>query len=181
MLTQFADEISFFIQKCELGYILLAHNKNGICAIFINDNPITLSDALNKQYPTSKLILLPEKNHIMNTGLNTIIDYIETSRTNLDLPLDIQGTPFQKQVWKALQMIPKGNTASYTDIANFINYPKAVRAVANACAANNLAIVIPCHRIIRKNGELSSYRWGIEKKRLLLEKEAKFINPNTLN
>ena len=102
-----------------------------------------------------------------------IINFIDAPRLGVDLPLDIRGTVFQQRVWQALQDIPVGQTASYTDIARRLGAPKAARAVAGACAANPLAVVIPCHRVVRSNGDLSGYRWGIERKRILLEKEAK--------
>jgi AraC family transcriptional regulator of adaptative response/methylated-DNA-[protein]-cysteine methyltransferase len=101
-----------------------------------------------------------------------VIGLIETPSVGLDLPLDIRGTAFQQRVWKALQQIPAGSTASYADIAKSIGMPKAVRAVAQACGANSLAVAIPCHRVIRNDGELSGYRWGVERKRALLDREA---------
>ena len=155
--------ISYTHAPCSLGIVLVAQSHSGICAIFLGDGPDKLVKALHKTFPKATQKEIPE--------IQQVITIIENPKTTQALALDIQGTAFQKKVWRALQEIPAGSTASYTDIADKIGSPTSCRAVAQACAANQLAVIIPCHRVVRKDGGLSGYRWGVERKRILLEKE----------
>jgi AraC family transcriptional regulator, regulatory protein of adaptative response / methylated-DNA-[protein]-cysteine methyltransferase len=161
--------IFFAIGKASLGSILVAQSNKGVCSILIGDNPEILIRDLQDQFPKANLIG-------DETGyqelIAKVVGLIEEPGIGLDLPLDIRGTAFQQRVWKALQQIPPGSTSTYTEIARKIGMPKAVRAVAQACGANALAVAIPCHRVIRNDGSLSGYRWGVDRKRALLEREA---------
>jgi AraC family transcriptional regulator, regulatory protein of adaptative response / methylated-DNA-[protein]-cysteine methyltransferase len=161
--------IHFAIAECSLGSILVAKSDRGVCAVLMGDDPQQLVRDLQDQFPKANLI---GDDGYYEDMVAKVIGLIETPSVGLDLPLDIRGTAFQQRVWKALQQIPVGLTASYADIAKSIGMPKAVPAVAQACGANSLAVAIPCHRVIRNDGELSGYRWGVERKRALLNREA---------
>jgi AraC family transcriptional regulator of adaptative response/methylated-DNA-[protein]-cysteine methyltransferase len=161
--------IHFAIAECSLCSILVAKSERGVCAVLMGDDPLQLVRDLQDQFPKANLI--GDDGNYEDT-VAKVIGLIETPSVGLDLPLDIRGTAFQQRVWKALQQIPVGSTASYADIAKSIGKPKAVRAVAQACGANSLAVAIPCHRVIRNDGALSGYRWGVERKRALLDREA---------
>jgi AraC family transcriptional regulator of adaptative response/methylated-DNA-[protein]-cysteine methyltransferase len=172
--TKFRDggadtSIRFAIAECSLGSVLVAKSERGVCAVLMGDEPLQLVRDLQDQFPKADLI---GANGDYEDMVAKVIGLIETPNVGLDLPLDIRGTAFQQRVWKALQQIPVGTTASYADIAKSIGIPKAVRAVAQACGANSLAVAIPCHRVIRTDGALSGYRWGVERKRALLDREA---------
>ena len=162
--------IHFAIGESSLGCILVAKSDRGICAILIGDDPRLLVSDLREQFPKADLI---GNESDYDDLVAKVVDLIEKPGEGLDLALDIRGTAFQQRVWKALQQIPLGSTASYGDIAKLIGVPKAVRAVAQACGANSLAVAIPCHRVIRNDGSLSGYRFGVERKRALLEREAR--------
>jgi len=159
----------FAIGESSLGSILVARSDRGICAILLGDDPALLVLDLQDRFPRSALVGGDVE---CEQPLVKIAGFIERPVLGLDLPLDIQGTAFQQSVWQALRKIPAGSTASYADIANRIGRPKAVRAVAQACGANALAVAIPCHRVVRSDGALSGYRWGVERKRALLDREA---------
>jgi AraC family transcriptional regulator of adaptative response/methylated-DNA-[protein]-cysteine methyltransferase len=159
--------IYFAIGECSLGLILVARSERGVCAILIGDDPLVRN--LQDQFPKADMIG-GESGY--DDLVAKVIGLIEKPGVGLDLPLDIRGTVFQQRVWKALQQIPVGSTASYAEIAKLIGMPKAVRAVAQSCGANSLAVAIPCHRVIRNDGALSGYRWGVERKRTLLERKA---------
>jgi AraC family transcriptional regulator of adaptative response/methylated-DNA-[protein]-cysteine methyltransferase len=162
-------EIRFAVGECSLGSILVAKSQKGICAILLGDDPDALVRDLQDRFPRATLIGgEAEFEHLVAE----VVGFVEAPRHGLDLPLDVRGTAFQQRVWQALQEIPIGETASYTDIAKRIGSPKAVRAVALACASNRLAVAIPCHRVVRNDGALSGYRWGVERKRALLDREA---------
>jgi AraC family transcriptional regulator, regulatory protein of adaptative response / methylated-DNA-[protein]-cysteine methyltransferase len=161
--------IHFAIGECSLGSILVAKSERGVCAVLIGDDPLQLMRDLQDQFPKANLIGGESGYEDM---VAKVVGLIEKPGVGLDLPLDIRGTAFQQRVWKALQQIPVGSTASYADIAKSIGMPKAVRAVAHACGANSLAVAIPCHRVIRNDGALSGYRWGVERKQALLDREA---------
>jgi AraC family transcriptional regulator of adaptative response/methylated-DNA-[protein]-cysteine methyltransferase len=163
-------EIRFAIGECSLGAILVATSEKGVCAILLGDEPEPLLNELQDQFPRAHLVGGDKE---FERIAAKVIAFVEAPRGYLELPLDIQGTAFQHRVWEALRRIPAGATASYTEIAEAIGAPKAVRAVASACAANRLAVAIPCHRVVRTGGALSGYRWGVERKRALLAKEAK--------
>jgi len=162
-------EIRFAIGECSLGSILVARSERGVCAIFLGDDPDTLARDLQDRFPRADLI---GGDPGFERLVAKVVGFVEAPRLGLDLPLDIRGTAFQQRVWQALQGIPAGETVSYADIANRIGAPRSVRAVAQACAANALAVAIPCHRVVRNDGGLSGYRFGVERKRALLEKEA---------
>ncbi|MDQ2138760.1 bifunctional DNA-binding transcriptional regulator/O6-methylguanine-DNA methyltransferase Ada [Alcaligenaceae bacterium B3P038] len=162
-------EIRFAVGQCNLGAILVAQSQHGICAIFLGPEPDTLVRDLQDQFPKARLI---GGDGTFERLIAEVVGFIEAPAIGLNLPLDVRGTAFQQRVWQALREIPPGRTASYTDIAQRIGQPKAVRAVAQACAANRLAVAIPCHRVVRRDGDLSGYRWGVERKRELLQREA---------
>lgn len=162
--------ITYFIFPSFLCYILIATNTRGICALFLNHKIEKLTDELTKQFPNADLI------YQQNDWIaQTVTKILNKKDSHLPL-LDIQGTSFQKSVWQAITDVPKGTTRSYQDIAYDIKKPKAIRAVANACKANKIALLIPCHRIISKTGALSGYRWGSDIKEKLLEHEKKFTH-----
>jgi AraC family transcriptional regulator of adaptative response/methylated-DNA-[protein]-cysteine methyltransferase len=161
-------DIHFAVGECSLGAILVAESRRGICAILLGDDPNQLARDLQDQFPRANLI---GGDTGFEQRIAEVVGFIEAPALGLNLPLDVQGTAFQERVWQALRAIPVGATASYTEIAHQIGMPKAVRAVASACAANHLAVAIPCHRVVRNDGALSGYRWGVERKRELLERE----------
>lgn len=160
--------LHFAVGESSLGAILMAKSELGICAILLGDDPALLVQQLQDKFPLAELI---GKDAEFEQWFALVVGLVEAPQLGLDLPLDIRGTAFQQRVWQALREIPAGDIASYADIAAKIGAPKAVRAVAGACAANMLAIAIPCHRVIRQDGALSGYRWGIDRKKRLLEKE----------
>jgi len=162
-------EIRFAIGECSLGSILVARSARGLCAISLGDDPDALARELQDRFPRARLI---GDDPDFAALIARVVGLIEAPRLGLDLPLDVRGTAFQQRVWQALREIPAGATASYTEIAAKIGAPKSVRAVAQACAANTLAVAIPCHRVVRQDGDLSGYRWGVQRKRTLLEREA---------
>lgn len=161
--------IRFAIGDCSLGAILVAASERGVCAILIGDDPEALARDLQDRFARAELI---GGDAVFEQWVAKVVGLVEVPRLGLDLPLDVRGTAFQQRVWQALREIPPGATASYSEIARRIAAPKAVRAVAGACAANTLAVAIPCHRVVRTDGSLSGYRWGVERKRALLEREA---------
>ncbi len=161
--------IEYELGSCSLGCVLLAMSERGVCAIALGDEPSQLIDWLRQKYPHARE---GTGNAVLLSRLQRVLNYIEWPEPDLDLELDIRGTEFQKRVWQALQTVPAGETRSYSEIAVEIGSPHSVRAVAGACAANLLALAIPCHRVIRQDGQLSGYRWGVERKKMLLQKEA---------
>lgn len=162
--------IRFALGECSLGSILVAASERGICCILLGDDPDTLLRDLQDGFPNAELIGGDE---VFEKLIAQVIGFVESPAIGLDLPLDVRGTAFQQRVWRALRELPAGSTASYTEIARRIGAPKSARAVAQACAANNLAVAIPCHRVVRNDGGLSGYRWGVERKRALLKREAR--------
>ncbi|HEX5176511.1 MAG TPA: bifunctional DNA-binding transcriptional regulator/O6-methylguanine-DNA methyltransferase Ada [Chthoniobacteraceae bacterium] len=160
--------IQFSIANCPLGLVLVAASEIGVCAIYLGDHPEPLRDALEKQFPRARLV---RGNHEFTETVARVVAFIKTPAASFDLPLDIRGTAFQQRVWDALRQIPLGKTVSYRELATQIGAPKAIRAVARACAANAIAVAIPCHRVVRSNGALSGYRWGPQRKDALLAKE----------
>jgi AraC family transcriptional regulator of adaptative response/methylated-DNA-[protein]-cysteine methyltransferase len=156
--------------QCSLGVALVASSETGIAAILIGDDRDSLELDLRDRFPIALFLNGDEAHDLI---LARVISHIESPRRVLDLPLDIRGTEFQQKVWHALQAIPPGQTTTYADVAIRIGAPSAVRAVAGACAANALAVVIPCHRVVRHDGTLSGYRWGVDRKRELLAREAR--------
>ena len=162
------SEILFAVGQCSLGAILVARSTRGVCAILLGDDPDQLVRDLQDQFPKAELV---GADHDFEQLIAHVIGFIEAPALGLDLPLDLRGTAFQERVWQALREIPVGSTASYAQIAQRIGAPTSFRAVAQACAANSLAVAIPCHRVVRSNGDLSGYRWGVERKRQLLDRE----------
>ena len=163
-------QIRFAVGECSLGAILVAASPRGVCVISLGNDPETLVRELQDRFPKADLI---GGDSDFEQWVARVIGFIEMPMLGLNLPLDIRGTAFQQRVWQALREIPAGKTMSYSEIAALIGAPKSVRAVAGACAANTLAVAIPCHRVVRIDGALSGYRWGVERKRALLEKEAR--------
>jgi AraC family transcriptional regulator, regulatory protein of adaptative response / methylated-DNA-[protein]-cysteine methyltransferase len=161
-------EIHFAVGECSLGAILVAQSAKGICAILLGDDPDALARNLQDRFPRATLV---GGDTAFEETVAKVIGFVELPALGLDLPLDVRGTAFQQRVWQALRDIPLGSTATYSQIAQRIGAVKGARAVAQACAANPLAVAIPCHRVVRTDGALSGYRWGVERKRTLLTKE----------
>jgi O-6-methylguanine DNA methyltransferase len=164
-----SGEIAFATGESTLGTVLIARTTHGICAILIGSEAVELTADLAERFPENTLVRSDPK---LDDDLKKILRFIETPTQGLDLELDIYGTPFQRRVWDALCTIPTGRTVTYVALARRIGEPDSVRAVANACAANAIALAIPCHRVIRSDGTLSGYRWGVERKRALITREA---------
>ncbi|WP_334146701.1 bifunctional DNA-binding transcriptional regulator/O6-methylguanine-DNA methyltransferase Ada [Hyphomicrobium sp.] len=162
-------DLRFAVGECSLGSILVAASDKGIAAILFGDDPETLVHDLEDRFPNANLI---GGDRAFEDVMAKVVGLVEAPEVGLDLPLDVRGTAFQHRVWRALREIPVGTTATYSEIAEKIGMPKAVRAVAAACAANKIAVAIPCHRVVRNDGSLSGYRWGVERKRKLLDREA---------
>ena len=162
------EEIKFAVGQTSLGAILVASTKKGVAAILLGDDPDELVRDLQDRFPKAHLIGADRDYEAL---VARVVGFVEAPRIGLNLPLDVRGTAFQERVWKALQEIPAGVTVSYAEIARRIGSPKSVRAVAGACAANNLAVAIPCHRVVRNDGALSGYAWGVERKRTLIARE----------
>jgi AraC family transcriptional regulator of adaptative response/methylated-DNA-[protein]-cysteine methyltransferase len=168
-MTRVAATIAFAIAPCSLGFVIIAVSEQLIRSIMLGDDPQALIGDLQQQFPNDAIVRAED----CDTALvSRVVSLIEDPAHAVDLPLDIRGTEFQLSVWEALQKVPAGTTVSYTFLAEQIGAPTAVRAVARACAANSLAVAIPCHRAVRSNGDLAGYRWGIERKRMLLNREA---------
>ncbi len=161
--------IVFGFTETSLGLALAAASSTGICAIFLGDARSSLLLALRRRFPQDELV---EGEGDFLVQLSLVASFIEQPRLERKFGLDVQGTDFQRQVWQALRDIPPGSTVSYAQIARRIGRPRSVRAVAGACAANKIAVAIPCHRVLRSDGDISGYRWGVERKRKLLEREA---------
>ncbi len=161
--------IAFAIGQSSLGAILVARSQRGVCAISLGDDPDALLRELQDRFPRAELI---GGDAGFERLVAQVVGMIEQPNIGIDLPLDVRGTAFQQRVWDALRKIPAGETASYAQIAQRIGSPKSVRAVAQACASNTLALAIPCHRVVRSDGALSGYRWGVARKRELLAREA---------
>jgi len=161
--------IRFAVGQSSLGAILVAQSAQGICAILLGDDADELTRQLQDQFPNAELV---GGDADFEAVVARVVGFVEAPQAGLDLPLDIRGTAFQQRVWQALRKIPTGTTASYADIAQRIGAPRAVRAVAAACAANALAVAIPCHRVIKRDGSVSGYRWGVSRKRALIAREA---------
>nr|WP_321983909.1 bifunctional DNA-binding transcriptional regulator/O6-methylguanine-DNA methyltransferase Ada [uncultured Lichenicoccus sp.] len=162
------EALRFAIGQCSLGAILVASSASGVAAILLGDDPAALARDLQDRFRNARLIGGDAEYERL---VAQVVGLIEAPRTALDLPLDIRGTVFQQRVWQALREIPAGRTMTYTDLAGRVGAPGSTRAVAGACAANPLAVAIPCHRVVRQDGALAGYRWGVERKRRLLERE----------
>jgi len=162
------EEIRFALGETSLGAILVASSKKGVASILLGDDPDALLRQLQDRFPKASLIGADREYEAL---VAQVVGFVEAPQIGLDLPLDVRGTVFQRRVWQALQEIPAGQTVSYAEVAQRIGSPTAVRAVAGACAANDLAVVIPCHRVVRNDGALSGYAWGVERKKALLDRE----------
>ncbi len=162
------EEIKFAVGQSSLGAILVASSKKGVASILLGDDPDELVRNLQDRFPRAHLVGADRDYEAL---VARVVGFVEAPGIGLTLPLDVRGTAFQQRVWHALQEIPVGETVSYAEIARRIGSPNAVRAVAGACAANNLAVAIPCHRVVRNDGSLSGYAWGVERKRVLLDRE----------
>ena len=161
-------ELHYAVGRTRLGRLLIATNGRGVCSVSIGTNSEQLRAALRSRFPHARLV---EDAQSLKPHLQRVRRYLDNPAEGLSLPLEIVGTAFQRKVWDALRQIPAGKTATYQEIAGRIRAPKAVRAVANACAANRLALVIPCHRVIRSDGSLGGFRWGQDRKRALIQAE----------
>jgi AraC family transcriptional regulator, regulatory protein of adaptative response / methylated-DNA-[protein]-cysteine methyltransferase len=163
------ETIRLAVGQCSLGSILVASTEKGVCAIQFGDDPDGLVHAFQNRFPKAEFIGGDED---FERLVAEVVGFVETPAQSLDLPLDIRGTAFQQRVWQAIGEIPAGSTRSYADVAKQIGVPKAVRAVSQACMSNAIALAIPCHRVVRNDGGLSGYGWGVERKRALLERES---------
>jgi AraC family transcriptional regulator of adaptative response/methylated-DNA-[protein]-cysteine methyltransferase len=161
-------DVRFAVGECSLGSIVVAQSARGVCAILLGDDPNALVRDLQDRFPRATLVGGDAR---FEELVARVVGFVEAPALGLDLPLDVRGTAFQQRVWRALRAIPAGTTVSYADLAAKIGSRSSVRAVAQACAANPLAVAIPCHRVVRRDGNLSGYRWGVERKRALLERE----------
>lgn len=168
--------IRFAIGQCTLGAILVAQSQRGVCAILLGDDPQALLCDLQDRFPNADLC---GGDAAFEQLVAQVVGFVEAPSVGLNLPLDIRGTAFQERVWQALRQIPAGTTVSYTELAQRIGAPAAIRAVARACAANLLAVAVPCHRVVRQDGGLSGYRWGVERKRELLAREIRMADAAT--
>lgn len=168
-------EISYTVVPCPLGRVLVAATERGVSAVYLGDSEEPLKQALLKEYPRAKI-------HRDAAGIGTwvreIVRHLRGQEPHIDLPLDVQATAFQRRVWEELQRIPYGSTKSYTEVARAIGNPKAIRAVARACATNPVSIVVPCHRVVREDGNLAGYRWGLERKKSLISHEKALTGRN---
>jgi AraC family transcriptional regulator, regulatory protein of adaptative response / methylated-DNA-[protein]-cysteine methyltransferase len=162
-------EIRFAVGQCSLGSILVAATERGVCSISLGDDPEALCHELERRFPRARLV---GGDGAFEALVARVVGLVEDPRSKVDLPLDIRGTAFQERVWQALTKIPIGKTTTYSELARSLGSPASVRAVARACAQNPLAVAIPCHRVVRKDGDLAGYRWGIERKRELIVREA---------
>jgi AraC family transcriptional regulator, regulatory protein of adaptative response / methylated-DNA-[protein]-cysteine methyltransferase len=167
-LIRAAATIGFAVSPCSLGFVIIAVSEHLIRSIMVGDDPEMLLSDLQNQFPNDAFEVADKSAGLMAQ----VVELIDRPERAADLPLDIRGTDFQKRVWNTLQSVPAGSTVSYAALAEQIGSPDAARAVAQACAANPLAVAIPCHRAVQSNGELAGYRWGVERKRALLEREA---------
>lgn len=161
--------IGYTLAKSSLGKVLVAGTERGVSAVYLGDSDRTLIDALHKEYPRAEI---SRSGTHQEPWLAEILHRIEGQAPSVDLPLDVQATAFQRRVWQELQKIPRGTTRTYTQVARAMGKPAAVRAVARACATNPVSIVVPCHRVIRTDGQLAGYRWGLQRKQKLLDRES---------
>ncbi|MGC4005277.1 MAG: methylated-DNA--[protein]-cysteine S-methyltransferase [Pirellulales bacterium] len=162
------ETIRYVVKSCDLGYVLAAATERGVCAIALGDDAQSLILALRRDFSAARLIA---DDPAFEKTAAVIVRLVQSPESACRLPLDVRGTAFQHRVWDALRNIPKGNTVTYAQLAQSLGIPRAVRAVATACASNRLAVAIPCHRVVRTDGSLAGYRWGVERKAALLERE----------
>jgi len=160
--------ILFSTQRCVLGLVLAARSERGLCALLLGDDPALLARDLRQRFPGADV---RQDREALQPLLSKVVDFLARPASALDLPLDLQGSEFQQRVWTALREIPAGTTQSYGEIAQRLGVPRSAKEVGEACAANAIAVAIPCHRVVRKDGGLAGYRWGVRRKRALLELE----------
>ena len=172
------ETIRFALGQCTLGAILVAESARGLCAIALGDEPEALLHQLQQQFPRAELL---GGDAAFERRVARVIGFVEQPALGLNLPLDVRGSAFQQRVWQALRAVPAGTTLSYAELARAIGQPSATRAVARACAANPLAVAIPCHRVVRTDGQLSGYRWGVARKAALQERERAMTAPRALS
>lgn len=166
--------IRFALAECSLGSLLVASTVQGVCCVLLGDDPQMLIEDLQQRFAAAELIGADGQ---YEQTVAQVVSLIEQPKLGLALPLDIQGTVFQQRVWQALQKIPAGQTLSYSELARQMGMPQSARAVASAVAANPIAVAVPCHRVLRNDGSISGYRWGVERKRALLLREAQQCSP----
>ncbi|MGZ9721992.1 methylated-DNA--[protein]-cysteine S-methyltransferase [Rhizobium miluonense] len=164
-----ADILSYAVAQCELGNVLVARSGKGVCSILLGDSASELTADLASRFPQSTII---EDESLVDDDMAKVLRYIKNPSDGLHLTLDMRGTPFQRRVWEKLKAISVGRTVSYTEFGRWISPITHPRAIARACAANPIALAVPCHRVVRSNGDMASYRWGLERKLELLRKEA---------
>lgn len=162
-------QMGYTIANTSLGKVLVAATQRGVSAVYLGESERTLVEELRREYPNAAIERAPHGNR---DWLQEIVRRIEGNAPSVDLPLDVQATAFQRRVWQELQKIPRGATRTYTQVAKSLGDPQSVRAVARACATNPVSVVVPCHRVIRMDGSLAGYRWGLSRKQKLLEREA---------
>ena len=163
-------KIGYSVAKTTLGNLLVASTERGVSAVYLGENERTLVSELRKEYPRAEIA---EAAKGKQPWVSEIVKRVEGDAPSVELPLDVQATAFQRLVWQELQKIPRGTTRTYTEVAKALGKPRSVRAVARACATNPVSIVVPCHRVIRTDGQLAGYRWGLERKEALLQREGK--------
>lgn len=166
-------QIGYSFAKSPLGKVLVAATERGVSAVYLGDSESALINELREEYPKAQIA--PAKDSFQR-WVGEIVERIEGKAPRVELPLDLQATAFQRRVWKELQRIPRGRTRTYAQVARSLGQPKAMRAVARACATNPVSIVVPCHRVIREDGALAGYRWGLSRKEQLLERERRAPN-----
>lgn len=162
------EQIGYAAAECALGWILIAATKKGVCAVLLGGSESEVRESLQAQFPAAEISASPS----LRPKIEQVLARCTENHTAKELPLDIRGTAFQQRVWQALRQIPRGETMSYSEVARQIGSPKAIRAVATACAQNRLALLVPCHRVIASNGKLAGYRWGLERKQKILDMES---------
>ncbi|HZT80149.1 MAG TPA: methylated-DNA--[protein]-cysteine S-methyltransferase [Gemmataceae bacterium] len=160
--------VGFHIVKCPLGRLLIAGTERGVCALYLGDEDADLEEALRQEYPAARI---DRDGAGLGAWAAEVLDHLRGKRPHLDLPLDVQATAFQWRVWQELRAIPYGGTRTYGEVAARLGRPTAARAVARACATNPVSVVIPCHRVVREDGGLGGYRWGLSRKQALLDRE----------
>ncbi|HTU23692.1 MAG TPA: methylated-DNA--[protein]-cysteine S-methyltransferase [Gemmataceae bacterium] len=160
--------IRFTLAVCSLGRVLLAGTERGICAVYLGDGDAKLEAELTREFPAAAV---QRDDEGLCAWVHAIVNHLSGQQPHLDLPLDVRATAFQWRVWQELRAIPYGSTRSYSEVARALGQPSAVRAVARACATNPVSLVIPCHRVVREDGGLGGYRWGLERKQALLDQE----------
>ena len=168
MTRQATEEMRFAIADSTLGRVLVARSAQGVSAVLLGDDDEALRSDVARRFPHATLVDDPQG---LAAVTARVIAFIDAPKRSVDVPLDPRGSAFQRRVWDALREIPPGATETYTDIAQRLGMPNAARAVARACATNPIAVLVPCHRVVRRDGDLSGYRWGVERKRALLERE----------